>query len=652
MFSKQSAICSTVLLAAPSTVLSFSISVPKTHLRSPGKQHHETQGIRSATSLSVIMGGAETPLSEIPQSVFGYEDTVLENVNERAMSLLGQFQEVSGLEQLVHSQDSLAQAASVMSASVDPTQQFVNGENPMASAALSGPPDAQWMPTTAQSHFQTSMEGFMPDSWDHYQTFASSMPDIDSTMQSWETASMPDIDSTMQSWEAMGQFPPLESVFDQTVSQLMADAANAAPAAKTAVAQAATAAANAAPAAKTAVAQAATTAANAAPAAKTAVAQAASNAGLESSKKLISELEKTVSSFDSLASKSGDNLEDVARQLSDQLYQSFATPEGAQAALADAPKYIAKQGDAVVQGALDGAGRIFESSTSRIAAKGAETLQAAKETPIKAIVTNAMHVIEQIAKILLRTTDSLLQKFSGYTFSGHMAHFKTSLTQLVAQTTGSIGTASDKIGSLSMQQIVEFMLKEVIYFVQALSGIFLSLLDALLKSFTGNTVTGHIHQLQLNVNTAVTDTVHHLTTTLHDLGQINVSDAAKLLVSLVAFIAKLLFQLFSAFVIVLSGQGIDDWTIQAAGTIKTELGAMAASAAETGATIAESSINELGVVLLQLLENTSVVLVEGMQALLESLGFLVQNGGSFAGALATDTFQSVTESASFMTANL
>jgi len=634
MFSKQSAICSTVLLAAPSTVLSFSISVPKTHLRSPGKQHHETQGIRSATSLSVIMGGAETPLSEIPQSVFGYEDTVLENVNERAMSLLGQFQEVSGLEQLVHSQDSLAQAASVMSASVDPTQQFVNGENPMASAALSGPPDAQWMPTTAQSHFQTSMEGFMPDSWDHYQTFASSMPDIDSTMQSWETASMPDIDSTMQSWEAMGQFPPLESVFDQTVSQLMADAANAAPAAKTAVAQAAT------------------TAANAAPAAKTAVAQAASNAGLESSKKLISELEKTVSSFDSLASKSGDNLEDVARQLSDQLYQSFATPEGAQAALADAPKYIAKQGDAVVQGALDGAGRIFESSTSRIAAKGAETLQAAKETPIKAIVTNAMHVIEQIAKILLRTTDSLLQKFSGYTFSGHMAHFKTSLTQLVAQTTGSIGTASDKIGSLSMQQIVEFMLKEVIYFVQALSGIFLSLLDALLKSFTGNTVTGHIHQLQLNVNTAVTDTVHHLTTTLHDLGQINVSDAAKLLVSLVAFIAKLLFQLFSAFVIVLSGQGIDDWTIQAAGTIKTELGAMAASAAETGATIAESSINELGVVLLQLLENTSVVLVEGMQALLESLGFLVQNGGSFAGALATDTFQSVTESASFMTANL
>jgi hypothetical protein len=203
-----------------------------------------------------------------------------------------------------------------------------------------------------------------------------------------------------------------------------------------------------------------------------------------------------------------------------------------------------------------------------------------------------------------------------------------------------------------MQQIVEFMLKEVIYFVQALSGIFLSLMDALLKSFTGDTLTGHIHHLQVSVNTAVTDTTHQITAALHDLGQINVSDAAKLLVSLVAFIAKLLFQLFSAFVIVLSGQGIDDWTIQAAGAVKTELAAMAASAADAGTTIAESSINELGALLLQLLENTSVVLVEGMQALLESLGFLMQTGGSVAGTLATDTVQSLTNSASFMTANL
>lgn len=648
MFSKQSTICSAVLLAAPSTVLSFSISVPLAQLRSPGtQQQHARRGIRSATSLAVVMGGAETPLYDIPQSVFGYEDTVLENVNERAMSLLGQFQEVSSMDQLMYSQDSLAQAASVASAGVDPSQQFVFGEMPMDFAA-----DAQWMAPTAQSQYQTSMEGAMADNWDNsYQTFAS-MPDIDS-VQSWEppTDQFPSPESVFD--QASSVFDQTSAVFDQTVSQLMADAANVAPAVKPAVAQAATAAANSAPAAKAAVAQAASTVGNAAPAAKTAVAQAASNtAGLESTKKLMSELEKTVSSFDSLASKSGDNLQDVARQLSDQLYQSFATPQGASAALADAPKYIAKQGDAVVQGALDGAGQLLESSTSRFVAKGAETLQAAKETPIKAILTNLMHVIEQIANILLKTLDGMLQKVSGLTLSGHFSHFKTSLTQLVTQMSGSIGMASNKIGHLSLQQIVEFMLKEVVYFVQALSGIFLSLMDALLKSFTGNTLTGHIHQLQVNVDTAVTNTVHQLTTTLHDLGQIDLSDAAKLLVSLVAFIAKLLFQLFSAFVIVLSGQGIDDWTIQATGAIKSELAAMASSAVEAGSTIAESSINELGVLLLQLLENTSVVLVEGMQALLESLGLLVQNGGSFANSLASDTFQSVTDSASFITANM
>lgn len=656
MFSKQGAICSTVLLAAPANVLSFSISLPKSYLASRSRvttcRHQEEHGrkIRSATFLAVVMGGAETPLSEIPPSVFGYEDNVLENVNERAMSLLGQFQEASGLEQFVHSQDSLAQAASALSASLDSTQQFANAENPMAAAAFSSVPDSQWMAPPAQTQFQTSIEGAMSDlpladsPWDnHHATFAL-VPDTP-------------VDSVSPSWEHMDQFPQLESIIDQPVSQLIADAAAqvATPTAitgapvKAAVAQAATnAAASAAAPAEAAVAQAAMAAAPA----KTAAAQAASSAGLDSSKKLISELEKTVSSFDSLASKSGDNMEVAARQLSDHIYQSFATPESAQAAIADAPKYIAKQGDAVVQGALDEAGRILESSTSRILTKGAETLETAKETPIKAIMNSVIHVIEQILKVLLSTMDGLLQSFSGYTFSGHLAHFKTSLTQLLAQTTGSIGAASNKVGHLSMQQIAEFMLKEVIYFVKALSGIFLALMDALLKSFTGDTLAGNIHHLQVSVDTAVTSTVNQLTSTLSDLGQIDVNDAARLLVSLVAFVAKLLIQLFSAFVIVLSGRGIDEWTIQATGAIKTELAALASSAAEAGTAILESSINELGALLLQVLENTSVVLVEGMQALLESLGFLIQTGGAFAGALATDTAQSVTDGISMMTANL
>jgi hypothetical protein len=612
MISRQGFVCACLLLASTENVESFSI--PTTHSSSrattSSASSASSNGIRPGTSLAVIMGGSGTDLADIPASVLQYQDNFLENINARSISLFEQYQDAAGFEEeLFNSQDSLAQVASVLAARSDDVQDVIVGGS---STAISALPDSVFDSFSHQIMMIQQLDGKMlaaatatgatgaatiatsSTGYTGYTGYTGSVVS-DFVDNSQMVASLPDSDPMTVAEQAVS----LDPSFDQTVSQLLSD-----------------------------------------------------NGGMDSSNKIMALMEKAISSFDDIAAKSGDSLEDVAKQLSNQLYQSFGSVDSAQASLSAAPGYIAKKGDAALQGALDEVERVFETSTTKIVETGTETIRTAKETPVKAILNSVLHAIEEIMKVLLKTMDGMLEGFSGSPLMGHVQHFQSSLAGLVGQTTERIGSAVHEIGHANMQQVAQFVLKQVIFFIEVLSKIFLTLMDALLKAFTGDTLMGHVQHLQANVAAAVSDTTHQLTSALHDLGQVDIQEAATLLISLVTFVAKIMFQVFSALVIVLSGQGIDVWTLQATGAFKQELTQLSVQASEATMGLAESSISELVGLLLQLLENTSVLLVEGFQALLESFGVLLQPGGPLSGALALDTIQSITNSASMMTANL
>jgi hypothetical protein len=625
MISRHGFVCACLLLASTERVESFSIPTTHSSIRATTSSA-SSNGIRPGTSLTVIMGGSETDLADIPASVLQYQDNFLENINARSISLFDQYQDAAGFEaDLFNSQDALAQVASVLAARSDDFQDVIVGGS---STVLSALPDSVYDSFNDQVMMIQQLDGKMlaaatATGATGAATIATSSTGFTSSTgsvvsdfvdNSQMVGSVPaDIDPMTVAEQAASLDPSFDPSFDQMVSQLLSDNVEVA---------------------------------------KAAAAQATSTGRMDSSNKIMTLMEKAISSFDDIAVKSGDSLEDVAKQLSDQLYQSFGSVDSAQASFSAAPGYITKKGDAVLQGALDEVERVFESSTTRFVEKGTETFQTAKETPVKAILNSVLHAIDEIMKVLLKTMDGLLEGFSGSSLAGHVQHFQSSLAGLVGQTTERIGSAVHEIGHANIQQIAQFVLKEVIFFIEFLSKIFLTLMNALLKAFTGDTLMGHVQHLQANVAAAVSDTTHQLMSTLHDLGQVDIREAATLLISLVTFVAKIIFQVLSALVIVLSGQGIDVWTLQATGAVKQELTQLSVQASEGIMGLAESSISELGALLLQLLENTSVLLVEAFQALLESFGVLLQPGGPLSGALASDTIQSITDSASIMTANL
>eukprot|EP00980_Cylindrotheca_fusiformis_P005328 scaffold1138_cov128-Cylindrotheca_fusiformis.AAC.10 len=590
-----------LLLVLAEKVQSFSI--PSTHIAI----RRATKN--GATSLGVMMGGSGGDITNIQEGGLLYYGNSLEDVNARAISLFEQFHDAAGFEEYMNSHDSLAQVASVLVAKGDDVQDVLVGGS---SATISSLPETAFDALNGQTMMLQQLDSSI---------LSAATTATGATGATISTSSSPDISYSdfAENAPAFGSLPDIDPLaandpsFDQTISQLLTDNVEVA---------------------------------------KAAASQATKTEGLEKSNKIMSLLEKTVSSFDDIATKSGDSLEDVARQLSDQLYQSFGSPEAAQASLTNAPKYIAKKGDAALQGALDEMEKVFETSTSKLVEKGTETIQAAKETPVKTILKNVLHVIEEVLKTLLKTMDGMLESFSGSSLMEHVQHFQSSLAGLVSQTTQKIGAAVNGIGDVNIQQVAEFVFKEVIFFMQVLSKLFLTLMDALLKTFTGDTLMGHIHHLQANLASAVSHTTDQLTSALHDLGQVDLKQLAMLLVSLVSFVAKIMFQILSAVVIVLSGRGLDTWTVQAAGAVKQEVTQVSAQASQAAAGVAESSISELGGLLVQLLENTSVLLVEAFQALLEAFSTLIQPGGPLSGAMAYDSIQSFADSASMMTANL
>ena len=117
-----------------------------------------------------------------------------------------------------------------------------------------------------------------------------------------------------------------------------------------------------------------------------------------------------------------------------------------------------------------------------------------------------------------------------------------------------------------------------------------------------------------------------------------------LLISFATFVAKLLFQLASAIVVIVSGQGINEWTMQIMGSLQQELSQGLSDLSITAMGLTEKSVAEFSIVLLQLFENISVLFVEAFQTLLESLGMAIQAGP----LLASDAVQSVTT----LTANM
>lgn len=605
--SRQSFACACLAIAMVDTAQSFTIPTTHSAIRAAVG---DGNGIRHETSLDVMMGGSGGDIMEIPASVLQYHAGALEDVNARAISLFEQFHDAAGFEELINSQDNLAQVASVLAAKADDMQDIVVGGS---STVISALPDSVFDSINDQAMMIQQLDGKIIGAATATATGAAGAT-IASTTATVASApdfsSLPDMDPVAVADQA-SSFDP--SSLDQAVSQLLSDNVEVAKAAAT---------------------------------------QATKAGGVDSSNKIMKVLEKAIASFDDISAKSGNSLDDAARQLSDQLYKSFGSADAASASIANAPKYIAKKGDAALQGALDEVERVFESSTSKIVEKGTETIQAAQETPVKTILKNVLHVIEEVLKALLKTMDGMLERFSGSTLSGHIQHFQSSLAGLVSQTTANIGSAVHGLGEISMQSVAQFVLKEVIFFIQVLSSLFLTLMDALLKTFTGDTLMGHVHHIQADVAAAVSHTTEQLTSVLHDLGQVDIKEVATLLISLVTFIAKLMFQVLSAVAIVLSGRGLDVWTLEAAGAVKQEVAEVSAQASQAAMGVAESSISELGGLLLQLVENLSVLLLEAFQTLLETFGTLLQPGGPLSGAMASETIQSITDSASMMTANL
>jgi hypothetical protein len=537
--------------------------------------------IQSQTALSVIMGGYGTDLPDIPTRFLENQENILENVNERAISLFAQFQGSAGFEEIVASQDNIAQFASILKDKSENAQDIIMGGS---STTLSAIPDSVLDSVGEKIGIVGKLDG-----------------DIVSTAAATASAAISVNDAFENSQVG---YEPTSSIsmeeISGTVDQLSSSIALSG--------------------------------------------DTVAISGAESSNKVVALVEKTILSFDDIAAKSGDSLEDTAKQLSDQLYQSFGSIDSAQASIKGAPQFIAQQSDAALQGALDEANRVFESGTSKLLEKGSQTLQSAKETPVKVVLKN----IEDAMKVILKSMDGLLEGFSGSSFSGHVEYFKASLAGAFGDFTSKFDHMIHDFGKVNLQQVVKFVLQEVILFVQALTKIFMTLLDALSSSFTGDTLSGHFQHLQTSLYGAISDSSQLLTSAVTDIGKINGEEIFHLLLSFVTFVTKIIFQLFSALVVVLSGQGIDEWTLQTVGAVEEGLKEVSLQLSDTAIGVAESSLADLGALMIQLLESISALVIEGLQG----LGIAMQASGPLAGALATDAFQSVNDGVSMMTANL
>ena len=255
-----------------------------------------------------------------------------------------------------------------------------------------------------------------------------------------------------------------------------------------------------------------------------------------------------------------------------------------------------------------------------------------------------IHVFEDVLKVILNTMESLFKELTGSTSVGFLEKFQSSVSKLFSDSNHRLSNNFNDLGHVKMEQVAQFVMKEAIILIQGIGKIFLTVLDAFLKTFTGDTAMGHIHHLQASFSHLITDATHQLNSGMHDLGQLSLQEVAVLLLSFATFVAKLLFQLASAVVVIVSGQGINEWTMQIMGSLQQELSQGLADMSITAMGLTEKSVSEFAVFLLQLFENISVLFVEAFQTLLESLGMAIQA----APLVASDAVQSVTT----LTANM
>ena len=543
------------------------------------------------------MGGAGNGLTDIPLEAFGYNDITLENVNERAMLLFGQFQDAAA-----SSPDGFAQVASVMASQSENFQDVIVGGSANTLAAI---PES--ILDSIGNRMMTIDQLNVPES-----KIAAAATATAATVASTFTNTLDNnigdnsillADSTP---DVIINSPSIEQSVERLAESLSSSNVD-----------------------------------------------IATSSAMQNSNNVLSLMEKTVTSLDDLAAKSNDSIETVARQLSDKLYENFGTIDAAQASLAGAPKFIAQKGDKALQEALDEANKIFESSTNNIVEKGTQTLQNAKNTPVKSIVNNMVQVLEDIMKVILKTVDSLLEGITGSSSSGYVAKFQSSMNALVSDTIKRMSATVDDFGHVKLEKLAEMVFKEFVILIEGLAKIVMTVVDALLKTFTGDTALGHINHMQASFTGAVADASHQFTSGIHDLGQISLQEVAVVFLSFLTFVAKLLFQLASAIVVVVSGQGINEWTAQVIGALQEELSQALMGASTTVMGLTEKTLSEFGALMLQLLENTSVLLIEALQSLLEALGLAISTTVPLAtGALASDTVRSVADSVSMITANM
>ena len=590
MMSRLNAFCACLLLLAIAQSAKCFSSL-KTHQLSPSKTK-----IRPRTSLSVIMGGTGNGLTDIPSEAFGYNDITLENVNERAMLLFGQFQDAAA-----SSPDGFAQVASVMASQSENFQDVIVGGSANTLAAI---PES--ILDSIGNRMMTIDQLNVPES-----KIAAAATATAATVASTFTNTLDNVgDNSIlladNTPDVIINSPSIEQSVERLAESLSSSNVD-----------------------------------------------IATSSAMQNSNNVLSLMEKTVTSLDDLAAKSNDSIETVARQLSDKLYENFGTIDAAQASLAGAPKFIAQKGDKALQEALDEANKIFESSTNNIVEKGTQTLQNAKNTPVKSILNNMVQVLEDIMKVILKTVDSLLEGITGSSSSGYVAKFQSSMNALVSDTIKRMSATVDDFGHVKLEKLAEMVFKEFVILIEGLAKIVMTVVDALLKTFTGDTALGHINHMQASFTGAVADASHQFTSGIHDLGQISLQEVAVVFLSFLTFVAKLLFQLASAIVVVVSGQGINEWTAQVIGALQEELSQALMGASTTVMGLTEKTVSEFGALMLQLLENTSVLLIEALQSLLEALGLAISTTVPLAtGALASDTVRSVADSVSMITANM
>lgn len=575
----------------------------------PNSQHSRLTSSKKSTSsktaLSVIMGGAGGGLTDIPSAAFGYQDIMLENVNERAMTLVGQFQDAASLGDFAASQDGLSQVASVLATNTEDFRDLVVGGS---SNTLSAIPES--IIDSIGNRMMTIEQLNVPE--------GKVVAAATATAATIATTFTDNVDNVRGSTQVITDNSMMMTDSGVALSaQQVQEAASTSPTMDEAVSRLAESLASS-------------------------NVDIASTGAVENTNNILSVLKKSDVFFDDLSTKSDVSISEFARQLSDQFYQNFGTVDAAQSTFYKAPQFIVEKGDRALQEALDEANKIFDSSTSKIVEKGSQTIQTAKNTPMKAV----LHVFEDALKVIVKTMDSFFSELTGSstTSVSFVQKFQNSISKLFSDSTHRLSNNLNDLGHVKLEQVAKFVFKEATILIQGIGKIFLTFLDAFLKTFTGDTAMGHIHHLQASFSHLVADATHQLSSGMHDLGQISLQEVAVLLLSFATFVAKLLFQVASAVVVIVSGQGINEWTMQIMGSLQQELSQGFADAGTIAMGLTDKSVAEFSTFLYQLFENISVLFIEALQTLLESLGVAIQA----APLLANDAVQSVTT----LTANM